>query len=279
MTKLYIKTFGEISKEDVESVGGKGASLGEMTRVGIQVPPGFVVTAQTHNKFINDQLPVDVEGEILKAFDKLNAQRVAVRSSAIAEDSSQASWAGQLETYLNVGRGDLITKVRDCWNSIKSERALAYAGEKDLSEEDLYVAVVVQKMVESEASGVIFTVNPISKDKNEIMIEAGYGLGEMLVQGLITPDNFIVDKETLDLKSRDIQVQENMLVFQNGKNEQIPVPEDKKDKQAISGEKVKELATLAIKIEDHYEKPQDIEWAIDKDEKIWILQSRPITTL
>lgn len=274
-----IKRFSEISKEDVQEAGGKGASLGEMIRVNIPVPPGFVLTAQTHQKFANDQLPIDVEEEILKAFDELDAKRVAVRSSAIAEDSSQASWAGQLETYLNVSRENLINKIRECWNSIKSERALAYAGEHDLSEDDLFLAVVVQKMVESKVSGVIFSVNPITKDKNEIMLEAGYGLGEMLVQGLITPDNFVIDKKTLKIKSRDIQTQDTMLVFQDGQNKEIAVPEDKKSNQAISDEQVLKLANMAIRIENHYEIPQDIEWAIDDEKRIWILQSRPITTL
>lgn len=275
----FIKKFSEISKEDVNSVGGKGASLGEMTKADIQVPLGFVVTAQTHQKFINDSIPVDVIDEILKAFDELDSQRVAVRSSAIAEDSSQASWAGQLETYLNVSRDNLIDKIRECWNSIKSERALSYAGGQDLSEDKLFVAVVVQKMIESNASGVMFTVNPISKDPDEIMIEAGFGLGELLVQGLITPDNFILNKDTLELKSKDIQAQDNMLVFQDGGNKEIAIPEDKKNEQAISDQIIKELAEMGKRIEAHYGKPQDIEWAIDDEDKIWILQSRPITTL
>ncbi len=276
---IYIKTFDQIDKNNVKEVGGKGASLGEMARIGISVPPGFVVTAQVHQKFINDSLPADAEEEILTAFDKLDAQGVAVRSSAIAEDSSQASWAGQLETYLNVSRDDLINKIRDCWKSIKSERALSYAGGQSLSEDDLFVAVVVQKMVESKASGVMFTVNPITKDTNEIMIEAGFGLGELLVQGLITPDNFIVDKHTLEIKNKDVQSQDIMLVFQDGENKKILVPEDKKNEQSISDEIVKKLAEIGRKIEGHYAKPQDIEWAIDSQSKIWIVQSRPITTL
>lgn len=276
---IYIKTFDQINKNDVKEVGGKGASLGEMTRIGISVPSGFVVTVSTHQKFMNDSLPADVEEEILRAFDELDAQKVAVRSSAIAEDSSQASWAGQLETYLNVSRDDLINKIRECWNSIKSERALSYAGSQNLSEEDLFVAVVVQKMVASKTSGVMFTVNPISKDTNEIMIEAGFGLGEMIVQGLITPNNFILDKKTLGIKSRDIQTQDKMSVFRDGKNIEVPVPENKKNKQAISDELIKELGQIAIKIENHYQKPQDVEWAIDSAGKIWIVQSRPITTL
>ncbi|MEK7451153.1 MAG: PEP/pyruvate-binding domain-containing protein [Patescibacteria group bacterium] len=276
---IYIKTFNQINKSNVKEVGGKGASLGEMIKAGIQIPPGFVVTAQVHRKFMNDSLPADVEEEILTALDALGAQRVAVRSSAIAEDSSQASWAGQLETYLNVSRDNLINKIRECWNSIKSERALAYAGGQNLSEEDLFVAVVVQKMVESKTSGVMFTVNPITKDTNEIMIEAGFGLGELLVQGLITPDNFIVNKHTLEIKNRDIQSQDTMLVFRNGENKEISVPEGKKNEQTVSDKIIKELAEIGKKIEVHYAKPQDIEWAIDSQSKIWILQSRPITTL
>lgn len=190
-----IKNFNEININDIATAGGKGASLGELTQAGFSIPPGFVITAQAHKKFLNDQIPIDFEEEILKAFDNLDTKRVAVRSSAIAEDSAHASWAGQLVTYLNVLKKDLITKIRECWNSIKSERALVYSGEHKLSENELFVAVVVQKMVESTTSGVIFTVNPITKDRNEIMLESGYGLGEMLVQGFITPNNFVVDKK------------------------------------------------------------------------------------
>ncbi len=275
----FIKKFGEISKGDTKQVGGKGASLGEMVKAGIQVPSGFVITAQAHQKFVNDSLPVNVRKGILKAFDELDAQQVAVRSSAIAEDSSQASWAGQLETYLNVSRDDLINKVRDCWSSVKSERALSYAGGQDLAEDDLFVAVVVQKMIDSKTSGVMFTVNPITKDTNEVMIEAGFGLGELLVQGLITPDNFIINKNTFEIKSKDVQAQDTMLVFQEGENKEIPVPSDKRNEQKVSDENIRELVNMAIKIETHYGKPQDIEWAIDDQNRIWILQSRPITTL
>ena len=268
---MSIKFFNEISKKDVSLVGGKGASLGEMVSAAIPVPSGFVITTRAFQK--------KIDNEILDAFFKLNAERVAVRSSGVAEDSSQASWAGQLESYLNVDKENLIEKVKKCWESIKSDRALSYAAKQDLSEDQLKVAVVVQKMVESESSGVMFTVNPITKDNNEIMLEAGYGLGEMLVQGLITPDNFLIDKNTLEIKERNIDIQEKMMVFKDGENREVAVAEDKKDKQAISDEMIKELAKMAIKIENHYEVPQDIEWAIDENSKIWILQSRPITTL
>lgn len=245
---MYIKKFNEITKDDVALVGGKGASLGEMTTAGFPVPPGFVITTEALGKI--------QEEEILKAFDELDAKKVAVRSSGVAEDSSQASWAGQLETYLNVSREDLINKVRECWDSIKSDRALSYASMQNLSKEQLFVAVVVQKMIDAKAAGVMLTVNPVSENRNEVMVESVFGLGEALVQGSITPDNFLVDKETLDIKSKDLQ-----------------------NNQTITDKEIKKLVSLGKNIETHYGKSQDIEWAIDENEKIWILQSRPITTI
>lgn len=275
---MLTKTFEAISKNDVNLVGGKGASLGEMLNAGLPVPLGFVITTKAYLQFYKQGLPADVEEEIFKAFDSLRTERVAVRSSAVAEDSSTASWAGQLESYLNVTREDLIESIRKCWNSIKSERALSYTAQQNLSEDQMTVAVVVQKMVESEVSGVMFTVNPITKDVNEIIIEAGYGLGEMLVQGIVTPDNFLLNKTTLEIKNRDIQTQDVMLVFQEGANKEVPVPENKKSQPTLSDEQIKNLALLGKKIEDHYGYPQDIEWAFEKD-NFYIIQSRPITTL
>lgn len=275
---MYIKLFKSIFKSDVKEVGGKGASLGEMTNAGISVPPGFVVTTETFKQFFNQEIPIEVKEEILKAFDELGAERVAVRSSAVAEDSSTASWAGQLESFLNVIRENLIEKIRDCWNSIRSERALAYASQQNIPEQDLIVAVVIQKMVNSDAAGVIFTANPITNNKQELMIEGGFGLGEMIVQGMVTPDNFLVDKSSLEIKTKNISSQENMLVFQDGENQAISVPEDKKSEQVITDEQIKQLSKLGIKIEDHYGFPCDIEWALENG-NFYIVQSRPITTL
>ncbi|KKR82507.1 MAG: Phosphoenolpyruvate synthase family protein [Candidatus Daviesbacteria bacterium GW2011_GWA1_41_61] len=273
---MYIKTFKQISKEDVAEVGGKGASLGEMTQAGIPVPPGFVVTAKTYRQFVNNELPVDVIEEILQAFNGLETERVAVRSSAIAEDSKTASWAGQLESYLNVTRADLIENIRKCWNSIRSERVLSYTAGQNLSEDQLVVAVVVQKMVESEVSGVMFTQNPVTKNDGEIMIEAGFGLGEYLVQGMITPDNFVADKNTLKIKSIDIQTQERMLIFKDGENKEVQLSNENGSKQALTYQQVQKLADLGKVIESHYGYPQDIEWALEKG-NFYILQARPIT--
>ncbi len=274
---MYIKKFSEISKDDVAEVGGKGASLGEMINAGTPVPPGFVVTAETYRQFINSQIPVDIQEEILWAFDELGVERVAVRSSAVAEDSKTASWAGQLESYLNVTKNGLIDAIRECWNSIKSERALSYAAEQNLNEGDLVVAVVVQKMVESEVSGVMFTVNPVTHDQNEIMIEAGFGLGEMIVQGMITPDNFLLDKNSLEIKNIDVQTQDKKLVFQNGENVEVTLDQIEGSKQALNEDQIMALAKIGREIENHYGFPCDIEWAYEKG-KFYIVQSRPITT-
>lgn len=273
---MYTKKFSEIDKNSVAEVGGKGASLGEMTKAGIPVPPGFVVTAETYRQFIDSEIPIEVQEEILRSFDELGVERVAVRSSAIAEDSKTASWAGQLESYLNVTRDKLIENIRQCWNSIKSERALAYAAEQNLPEDQLVVAVVVQKMVDSDVSGVMFTINPITKNQDEIMIEAGFGLGEMIVQGMITPDNFIYNKKLKEVTNFDIQVQDTMMVFADEQTKEVPVPEDKKDKAALTETQVKELAQIGLRIEDHYGFPCDIEWVLEKN-KFYIVQSRPIT--
>lgn len=275
---MFIKSFNEISKNEVNSVGGKAASLGELVNLGLPVPSGFAITTYCYEKFRNQEFPADVKEMLLSAFDELKSDKVAVRSSAIAEDSVGASWAGQLETYLNVSKENLIEAIRKCWESIHSERALFYATQKNINEDELAVGVVVQKMVGSEVSGIMFTINPISDNKDELMIEAGYGLGEFLVQGFITPDNFLVNKESLKILQSSIETQETMLVFRDGENKQVPVPKEKKDKPALTSQQVTELARIGLRIEKHYSMPQDIEWALEKG-RFYILQSRPITTI
>lgn len=248
----YIKFLKDISENDVNKVGGKGLSLGKMYNNGISVPDGFVITTDTYNK----PLEKGFEKQILKSFENIKSKKVAVRSSAVAEDSTTSSWAGQLESYLDVGRMDLIAKIKKCWNSVNSERAKAYSSEIYLSKKQLTVAVVIQKMVYSQVSGVTFTANPITNDLSEIMIESVLGLGKFVVGGQVTPDNFIIDKRTLKIKNKTIQ-----------------------DKPTLSDKQIKELSSLCLKIEKLFKNPQDIEWTIDNKNKIWILQSRPITTL
>lgn len=261
---MFIKTLEEITIKDISTVGGKAASLGELTQLGIPVPSGFVVTAQAFTK-----PPPNFEKEILKAFADLKVSRVAVRSSAIVEDGKKSSWAGQLESYLNVFRRDLIQRVKVCHVSIYSKRALAYAIDKGIPKDQMLVAVIVQRMIPSKVSGVMFTANPVDNNYKQIMIEAAFGLGESLVQGRVTPDCYVVEKDTLKI----------MLVPNNKEISEVTIPKKTQNKATLTNRQVLEITKLGIKIENHFQTPQDIEWAIDRENKIWILQSRPVTTL
>lgn len=269
-----IRLLSEVSSLDVKQIGGKAAGLGEMLQANIPVPPGFVVTTTAYYQGMTEEL----KDAILVAFDELGANRVAVRSSAVAEDSSNASWAGQLDTYLNTTRKDLIEAVKKCWASINSIHAKSYAQEHKVAKDQRAVAVVVQTMVDSEVSGVMFTVNPVTGDRNQYVIEAAWGLGEMLVQGAITPESFIVNKLTQEVLTHDSSKQTKMLIYENESNQEVTVPQQKLNKPVLSIKHLKDLLILADDIEQHYGKPQDIEWAISND-KLYIVQSRPVTTL
>jgi pyruvate,water dikinase len=331
----FIKPFNQISEKDIKIAGGKGASLGEMTKAGIPVPSGFVVLANAFEKFLEEtdinveikamwdrinlkdmesveenseivrdlivkaEMPKIIEEEILKEYNKLSAIShkpffVAVRSSATAEDSKIDAWAGQLESYLNITKENLIENIKKCWASLYLPRALFYRIQRKLTRKKVSVAVIVQKMINSEVSGVCFTVHPVTKDKNQIVIEAVWGLGEALVQGMVTPDTYVIEKFQIpkskfqinsksqipEFKVLDINVnrQEKMIVRGKNGTKIVKVPKLKQDKQKLSKRQILELARLCQKIEKHYNSPQDIEWAIEKS-KIYILQSRPITTL
>ena len=226
-----IKNFKSLSKNDVEIAGGKGASLGEMTQVGIPVPPGYVILSEAFEKFINETdlnveidaaldevnhedvnsvdetsskiqaiilskaMPEDISKLIIKNFKELDAKFVAVRSSATSEDSADAVWAGQLDSFLNTTSKTLLENVKKCWASLFTPRAIFYRFEQKLHKKKISVAVVVQKMVESEVSGISFSVHPVTQDENQLIIEAGFGLGEAIVSGQITPDAYVFDKK------------------------------------------------------------------------------------
>jgi len=312
---MFIKNFKQLSKIDVSIAGGKGASLGEMTRGGMPVPPGFVVVADAFDRFLAEtDLDVEVEAilkkvnykdinsvdkasniirdlladanfpdnigqAIKKDFIKLGAKFVAVRSSATAEDSSVASWAGELETYLDTIEKTLLDNVKKCWSSLFTPRAIFYRQEKKLLKTKVSVAVVIQKMVESEISGIAFTVHPVTRDKNQLIIEAGWGLGEAIVSGQVTPDAYVVDKRDLSIMDINIAKQEMMIIRKAGGGvKHAAVAKAKLEKQKLNGKQIIELAKICVQIEKHYKKPQDIEWAFAKG-KFYITQSRPITTL
>jgi len=290
----FILQLKNISRKNVRTCGGKGANLGELVKIGMPVPKGFVVLASAFERFLEEtDVNVEIEtmwrrinikdiesveenseivraliikaemseglkGEIFDAFKKLGMKHVAVRSSATAEDSKIDAWAGQLETYLNTTQKNLIQNIKKCWASLYGPRALFYRVKRGLKRKQVSVAVVVQKMVQSEVSGVCFTTHPVTKDKNQMIIEAVWGLGEALVSGKVTPDSYVVDER--NFKILDVNVN------------------PPKSKQKLSKSQIIELAKLCQKIEAHYEDPQDIEWALIKS-KFYILQSRPITTL
>lgn len=235
-------------------------------------------------------MPKDIEAAIKSAYKRLNKRLnlketfVAVRSSATAEDLPDASFAGQQETFLNIrGTDDLLEKVRKCWSSLFTPRAIFYRNEKGFAHEKVFISVGVQKMVNSRAAGVMFTINPTTGATDEIMIEGNYGLGETVVSGVVNPDNFIIDKKSLSIRERRISKKTVMYVRdpKTGNTIHSDVPSDKQKVPCISDEEVLKLTGLAGRIERHYGKPMDIEWAIDQDlpfpENMFIVQARPET--
>lgn len=203
---------------------------------------------------------------------------VAVRSSATAEDLPQASFAGQQETFLNVqGEANLIQAIRGAWASLFTPRAIFYRHENKFDHLKVGIAIAIQRMVESEKSGVMFTIDPVTNDKNKIVIEAIWGLGELIVQGTVSPDHYEVDKKNLEIKTTTVTPQTIMLVKKGKVNKEIKVGRARISKQKLTEKEIKTLAVLAKKIESHYYFPQDIEWAIEKA-KIYLVQTRPVTT-
>jgi len=314
--------FEDVGKEDIAQVGGKGANLGEMTKAGIPVPPGFIVTAQSYYYFLeksnltdkirqllsdldtNDSeklynvasrikgllntaaMPEEIAREIAQAYGKLGSGAVAVRSSATAEDLPEASFAGQQRTFLNVvGEKEVITAVQGCWASLFEPRAIFYRVHQGFDHFSVGIAVPVQRMVQSDSSGVMFTLDPITNDRSKIVIEAVYGLGEAIVSGEVTPDLYVVDKEGLKIIDKKLARQEWQLVrnAQGGKdiekaNIKVDILEAEQAKQKFSDEDIVALASIGKKIEDRYAFPQDIEWA-KEGEELFIVQTRPVTTM
>ena len=315
-TVMALLWLDDVTAEDFDSVGGKGASLGELTSAGLPVPPGFVVTAETYRSFIEEtgideelfeavdvsvddsqalaraaeraqeliqetEMPDSIRAEILEAYDSVEDgdASVAVRSSATAEDLPDASFAGQQETFLNVTRSGLLDKVRDCWASLFTQRAIYYRQEQGFSHDVVNIAVVVQLMVDAEKSGVMFTSHPTTGAPQAI-IESAWGLGEAVVSGAVSPDKYVLDRETGQLRDATVATKKVMHVRDEETGETIerPVPEDKRDEQVLSEEELDRLVGLGDEIESYYGDPQDVEWAIAGGE-LYVLQSRPITTI
>ncbi len=312
--------FDEVTKNDLRLVGGKGANLGEMTKANIPVPPGFIITTDAYFTFLQrtgierkiyDLLgPLDVDNikqlqevsaeikkifseapmlpeiaaEIRNAYKQMGKGLVAVRSSATAEDLPEASFAGQQQTYLNVeGEDDVLCAVIKCWASLFEARAIFYRAHHGFDHSTVGIAVPVQRMVQSEAAGVMFTVEPITSDRNKITIEAIHGLGEMIVSGDVTPDYFVVSKDELNIIEKEVKKQEWKLIRnKNGRGEdanmKVVLTPEEQAQQKISDEDIIALAKIGKLLEEHYQFPQDIEWAKENG-KIYIVQTRPVTTI
>lgn len=309
-----ILDFNEIKKEDVLVAGGKGANLGEMTSAKINVPSGFVITADAYRDFLrvngidilienrikksiederkllneaehfrgkikSGKFPEQLENAIReKYFNFGNNTRVAVRSSATAEDLPDASFAGQQETYLNVqGIESVLNGVRNCYASLWGNRAVSYRFHQGYDQTSVSIAVVIQEMIESEKSGVLFTVNPVNKKENEMQINASFGLGESVVSGRVTADSYIIDKSG-NIIEVNIGSKETQIIYGDKETVAVSVNSDKRKTRALNDREILELMKCGLEIEKHYGMPMDIEWAI-KNDIVYILQARAITTL
>jgi pyruvate,water dikinase len=303
--------FDDARCTEVGLAGGKGASLARMTGLGLPVPPGFVVPAGALEAALADTVAairaVLARGEdgedlarvsreaidLVKAADSGGAfpaqvaeayarlgdadVPVAVRSSATAEDSEAASFAGQQETYLHVrGVGEIVERIRDCWCSYFTERALFYRREKG-SLGDLGMAVVVQRMVQPDVSGVLFTVDPTKGRRDRMVVEAVFGLGEGVVSGRLTPDHYVLARDGR-LKRTRLHAQPYAIVHDpaGGVREEA-LPPERGEAQTLGEEQLARLAKVGVDLEERLGGPQDIEWAL-QDEELFVLQSRPVTT-
>ena len=281
----WIKHFAEIGDADLPLVGGKGLNLGKLKTAGFLVPPGFCVTTDAYRSTVETvdtqnsetvqaaTLSESLQSEILAAYNQLSADQVAVRSSATAEDLPDASFAGQQDTFLNVsGASDLLEKIKACWASLWSDRAITYRHEHGIEDAQLAMAVVVQTMVDAEVSGVMFTRNPTGGD--ELVIESNWGLGEFVVSGEITPDHFMISRETGNL-IRETVVSKRKMITREGVQ---TVPIGQREIPSLQRGQVAELGKLGMQVDAFYDAPQDVEWA-HAGGQFYLLQARPITTL
>ncbi|NLL78039.1 MAG: hypothetical protein GX235_12490 [Clostridiales bacterium] len=297
----YIRRFREIKKEDVLVVGGKGANLGEMFNAGLPVPDGFCITGDAFDVYMrrngfeqraavyseilsseiaSGQLWDELEQEIFECYSFLGQNvRVAVRSSATAEDLPQASFAGQQETYLNVvGKEELIIAIKRCFASLYSARAMTYRKKANFGDIKVSLAVVIQKMVESEVSGVLFTADPVSRNTDNMMLNASWGLGEAIVSGKVTPDIYIYSKKRNCIIEKKLGTKDILICYGTSGIEEKVTLSEPKSKFCLNDEQALGVFTMGQRVERHYDGPQDIEWAISGG-KLYLLQSRPITTL
>lgn len=320
-TTTFTHTLTELRRTDTEYAGGKGANLGELTAAGMPVPPGFVVgapayaafcessdlrarlteilagldvedgaaleaaSAQARDAVLHAPMPGVVRDAILRAYATLagddSETAVAVRSSATAEDTASASFAGMNETFLNIHGADaVLDAVRRCWTSLFGARTIYYRGRRGFSQAGMDIAVVVQRQIPSTRAGVMFTVDPASGDRGTLVIEGSFGLGEAVVSGSVSPDRYVVTKDSRTITTRSVRPKELVIEGVDGggtRTRMLSGPESLRP--VLDDREVLQLAELGIAIERHYGSPQDTEWSFDPAGAVWMLQSRPITTI
>ena len=311
--------LADVSETDLALVGGKASKLGELVRQGLPIPPGLVVTTEAYQAFVDHtplkteipaalasvvpernetvdaasqrirtafesaEFPADLRAAIVAAYEAfVRTHRVrfsAVRSSATAEDLEGASFAGLQETYLNVAGVDhVLAAIKKCWGSLFTARVLVYRQKKGFDHAQVRLAVLVQKMVDAAVSGILFTRDP-NTGENHMIVEAGWGLGELIVGGEVTPDHYVIDGATLKVIHKQISEQKVRLVrSEGGGNHREDVPAQERDAQKLSDHRLQRLVSLARLIESHYRRPMDIEWCADS-ETLYIVQARPVTTI
>jgi pyruvate,water dikinase len=312
-----IRSFADLGREDVAFAGGKGANLGELTRAGFSVPPGFVVGAPAYDVFVTaaglreriaarladvdvddpdalrraadevramvdlEPVPAALVAEICDAYVDLGVDAVAVRSSATAEDTEAASFAGMNETFLNVRGADaVVDAVRHCWASLFGARTIFYRAKRGFGQADMDIAVVVQRQLEVDRAGVMFTIDPSTGADDHLVIEGAFGLGEAVVSGRVSPDRYVVDKATLAVRAREIHPKTSTIDPRDGGGTFVrEVEPDEALRPTLTDDEARALARLGIAVERHYGAPQDTEWAIDRDGETWMLQSRPVTAV
>ena len=314
----YVRWFDQLSRADVGEAGGKGANLGELTGAGLPVPPGFVITAAGYLASLDDAqvrteirqataealataddpaslaehcdilqslvrkagVAREVREAILTAYERLGPETsVAVRSSATAEDGAETSFAGMNETFTNIRGGeDLVEHVLDCWVSLFGQRVVFYRAAQGLTEEPA-MAVVVQRMVNSERSGVCFTADPVTGDGANVVLEAALGLGEVVVSGAVEPDTYVVAKDTgVPVRVRIGHQTHKIIRGAKDADEHVELDDVDADRRVLDDAELAALTALMVRVEEHYGAPQDVEWAIEGGE-LFVLQSRPITTI
>jgi pyruvate,water dikinase len=316
MNEIYVLNLAA-NQADLETVGGKGASLAHMAASGFPVPDGFHVTTAAYRQYVEQnglqpgikqaleavdmnspqsletasntigdhfsggKIPDAVANAVVTAYAAFPGTNpaVAVRSSATAEDLPEASFAGQQETYLNVsGPGEVLEALRKCWASLWTARAIGYRARQGIQADGVALAVVIQILVPAEAAGIMFTANPLNGNRDQVMISASWGLGEAIVGGSVTPDNLTLDKVSGRVIQRDTSEKSVQTVRVNGGTKEQPVPEALRRVPVLSDDQAAKLANFGVEIENFYKMPMDIEWTL-MDGEFAIVQARPVTAL